>query len=97
MGELLSQKGVHGNAIHPVSYFSHSFRGAEKNYSVTDKECLAVVISVHKFRVYILGLQTEVRTDHALIKGLINKLDFTGRYAQCEALLSEFDLSITIR
>lgn len=56
MSAVLSQKNAHDKALHPVSYFSRSFQGAEKNYSVTEKECLAVVMSVRKFTVYILGL-----------------------------------------
>lgn len=35
---------------HPTLYFSHVRRANEKNFSVTKKECLAVVEATKKFR-----------------------------------------------
>ena len=67
------------------------------NYSTTDKECLAVIASVKKFRPYILGKKVIVNTDHAAIRWIINKVDLQGRYARWKALLSEFDLEIKTR
>ena len=43
------------------------------NYIVTEKELVAVVHSLRKFRHYTTGYQTFVHTDHAAIKYLINK------------------------
>eukprot|EP00253_Pinus_taeda_P001607 PITA_01607 len=41
---------------------------AEVNYTVTEKEILAVVHSLNKFRHYITRYQTFVHTDHAAIR-----------------------------
>jgi len=49
------------------------------NYTVTEKEFLAVVHSLNKFRHYITGYQTFIHTDHAVIRYLINKPDVNAR------------------
>ena len=39
----------------PIAYYSRKMRPAELNYSVTEKECLAVVERVKAFAIYLLG------------------------------------------
>ena len=48
----------------PVAYASRSMTPAEKNYSQIDREGLAIVWSVKKFRQYLLGRHFKLRTDH---------------------------------
>ena len=50
-GALLTQEEK-GTRI-PVAYFHHTLTPAEVRYTTTDKELLAVVLSVRKFRVYL--------------------------------------------
>ena len=38
---------------------------AEKQYSVIQKECLAIVFALKQFRHYLLGRSFELLTDHA--------------------------------
>lgn len=38
---------------HPIAYFSHKLTSAQKNNSVTERQCLAVVLAVKKVRPFI--------------------------------------------
>ena len=96
VGAVLSQIGC-DKQEHPIFYYSRVLTPAEKNYSVTEKECLAMVTAVSKFRAYILGNRTTIRTDHAPIMGLLWRTDLTGRCARWQCLLSEYELILQTR
>ncbi len=61
---------------------------------VTEKELLAVVHSLNKFRHYIIGYQTFLHTDHATIRYLMNKPDVNAHIIRWLLLLQQFDLTI---
>ena len=46
---------------------------AELDYTVTEREFLAAVYAVNKFRDYVTGYPTFIHTDHTTIKYLMNK------------------------
>ncbi len=48
----------------PVAFFSRQLRGAERNYSVSELEALAVVAAVYHFEVYLWGSDVTIVTDH---------------------------------
>eukprot|EP00253_Pinus_taeda_P016390 PITA_16390 len=62
-----------------IYFVSKNLSKAELNYTVTEKEFLAVVHSLNKFRHYITGYQTFVHTDNAVIRYLMNKPDVNAR------------------
>src|SRR5262249_23521951 len=51
LGAVLLQE--HEGKLRPVYFASRTLHGAEKNYSATELECLAVVWALRKFRMYI--------------------------------------------
>eukprot|EP00253_Pinus_taeda_P031074 PITA_31074 len=67
---------------------------AEINYTVTEKEFLAVIYAINKFRHYITGYTTFVHTDHSAIKYLMNKSVTNARVTRWLLLLQEFDITI---
>lgn len=67
---------------------------AQINYSTTEKELLAIVFAINKFRSYLIGSKVIVYTDHAAIKYLLSKKDAKPRLIRWILLLQEFDLEI---
>jgi len=59
-------------SILPVGYYSRGLIPAEKNYSTTDRECLAVVWACFLLRPYLEGLEFLIRTDHSSLRWLLN-------------------------
>ena len=50
---------------HVVAYASQALSKAERKYSITRKELLAVVSFLHYFRPYLLVRQFKLKTDHS--------------------------------
>jgi len=48
----------------PVAYSSRKLLPREKNYSVIEKECLAVVWGIGKYHAYLFGRDFVLETDH---------------------------------
>ncbi len=56
-----------------ICYEAKTLLLAEKNYSTTEKECLAVMWIMQKFKHFLGGGQPfEVYTDHAVLKTLMS-------------------------
>lgn len=78
-------------------YASKSLRGAELHYGITEKECLAVVLAVRHFRVYVYGVEFDVVTDHTALKWLMDIKEPTGRLARWAMYLQAYKLTINYR
>ena len=72
MWAVLGQK--EDNLFYSIYYINKNFIGAEVNYTVTEKEFLAVVYAINKFQHYITGYKVFVHTNHSAIHFLMNKL-----------------------
>ncbi|GFW76629.1 retrovirus-related Pol polyprotein from transposon 17.6 [Trichonephila clavipes] len=57
---------------HLIEYASRLLTPAERNYSTTEREALAVVWALKKFRGYIEGTEITVASDHQPLKWLLN-------------------------
>ncbi|XP_024046598.1 uncharacterized protein LOC112100952 [Citrus clementina] len=77
---------------HVIYYASMTLNDAQLNYSTTEKEMLAVVFALEKFRSYLIGCKIIVFTDHAALKYLLTKKDAKARLIRWVLLLQEFDL-----
>jgi len=55
---------VHDGREHPVAYVSRALGVSEQNYSVIEKELLAMIFALKKFRTYVYGTQIIMYTDH---------------------------------
>ena len=74
VGAVLLQK--HEKKLMPVSFASRVLSPTERNYSVTERELLAIVWALKKFRHTILGFPVHVITDHLPVVDLFKKRAF---------------------
>ncbi|CAB0040891.1 unnamed protein product, partial [Trichogramma brassicae] len=65
-----------------LEFASRVLSPAERNYTVTERECLGVIWAVRKFRQYIEGYEFTVVTDHASLRWLCNLRNPTGRLSR---------------
>ncbi|CAN6459133.1 unnamed protein product [Victoria cruziana] len=91
VGEILGQWVEKKPVV--IYYASKSLVDAQMHYTTTEKELLAVVFALMKFRSYILGSRVLVYTDHLALKYLLSK-DSKPRLIRWILLLQEFDLEI---
>lgn len=76
---------------------SEKLSPAERKYQTTEKECLAVIRSMEKFRPYIEGTKFTVITDHASLLWLMNLKDSTGRVGRWALRLQAYDFELKHR
>ncbi|CAN6697997.1 unnamed protein product [Malus baccata var. baccata] len=79
---------------HVIYYASRTLNDAQLKYSTTEKELLAVVFALDKFRSYLIGTKVIVFTDHAALKYLVSKKETKPRLIRWILLLQEFDIEI---
>lgn len=75
-----------------IAFHSAKFSPTQQNYSATERECLAVLTGVEKFRPYIDGVQFTVVTDHASLKWLQSLKEPHGKLARWAMRLQAFDI-----
>ena len=80
---------------HAIAYASKTLTGAQLNYATTEKELLAVIFAIDKFRSYLVGTKVIVYT--AALKYLFTKKDAKPRLIRSILLLQEFDLEIKVK
>lgn len=99
LGVVLSQRETADprSPEHPIAFFSRKLSPAESNYTVTERELLAVVFGVTKARPYIYGTRCTVVSDHSALRYLLGQRDLSGRLARWSIALSQFDLVILHR
>jgi hypothetical protein len=73
IGAMLSQSKDKKHCA--ISYASKTLTGPHLNYAITEKELLAVVFAIEKFRSYLVGTKVNVYTDHAALRYLLTKKD----------------------
>lgn len=54
-----------------IAYASRLLIGAELQYGLTEKECLAVILVIMYFRVYVFGCHFKINTDHSALTWLM--------------------------
>ncbi|KAH8234530.1 hypothetical protein KR032_008226, partial [Drosophila birchii] len=78
-------------------YATRRLNSAERNYSVTEKECLAIVWALRKIRCYIEGYRFEVITDHQALKWFNSIDNPTGRIARWALELQQYQYDVHYR
>ncbi|GJZ53419.1 transposon ty3-G gag-pol polyprotein [Tanacetum coccineum] len=88
IGAVLTQRGK------PLAYFSAPLKGSMLSWSTYEKEMLAVVKAVRKWRHYLLGRPFVVKTDHMSLKYLLEQRLTTPAQARWLPKLLGYDYTI---
>ncbi|CAM8931903.1 unnamed protein product [Rhodiola kirilowii] len=92
VGAVLGQRKEKKPVV--IHYASRTLDAAQRNYSTTEKELLAVIFALEKFCPYLLGSKIVVFSDHAAIRYLMTKKESKPRLIRWILLLQEFDVEI---
>ena len=91
-GAMLANRD--GQTLKPLGFFHHALTQHEKKYSTTEKELLAVVLALKRFRVYLSNGPFDLITDHRALRWL-NSLDAEdehGRRGRWIDFLQQFQM-----
>ena len=75
----------------PVAYDSYSFKDAELNYPVHEKELLAIILALKKWKYDLLGTEFYVYTDHKTLLNFHTQRDLSRRQARWMEFLSIYN------
>lgn len=79
MRSVLFQKDAEGYD-HPICLLlQKKLNRAQRNYSVTQLECYAAVLSVKKIRAFVGGYEFIIITVHSSLQWLMKQSDLSGR------------------
>ncbi|CAH2103255.1 unnamed protein product [Euphydryas editha] len=93
LGAVLLQ-GESPSEERPIEYASRLLTSAERNYSTTEREALAVVWAAEKFRGYIDGHQVCIASDHQPLRWLLTLKSPTGRLVRWAMKLQSLNLNV---
>ena len=75
LGAVLLQ--YRNDELFSVSYASKKLSNAEKKYSTIERECLAVIWAIKKFKMWLYGVEFTFQTDHQPLQ-FIDQAKFTN-------------------
>lgn len=96
LGVVLTQEGAEG-IDHLIAFASRWLSKAEKNYSTTEHEGLAMVYMLHKYCHYLLGGHFKMYIDHSALKYLVNKPVLGGHICRWLLLFQEYDFEVIVK
>lgn len=98
LGCVLSQYDSQ-HKLHPVSYYSRSFTKPERNYSITDKELLAIISGLEEWKHLLIGAKEPVKiyTDHRNLLFASKPQKISMRQARWQEILSYYNYKVIYR
>lgn len=96
VGAILSQKDTEGKE-RVIAYASRSLNVHERNYGITELECLAVIWAVKHFHHYLHGQKFLIITDHAALTHLKNMANPVGKLGRWLMTLNGYNFEILNR
>jgi hypothetical protein len=68
---------------HPIAFESRKLRVYERHYSIYDKDILAIMHALAKFKQYLVGNMFKIKTDHNSLKFLMDQKELRKRQKKC--------------
>lgn len=78
----------------PVSYYSQTLRKYQRNYTVSEKDLLRILVGIAKYRHYLEGKEFIVETDHHALCQLPTLKFKNGRLNRWVLMLQGFQVTI---
>ena len=88
VGAVLTQNGQ------PIWFSSRALSDAERKYDTREKETIAIMFGLDKFKPYFFGRPVTVMTDHGNLRWLMDHAQ-KGRLARWQLFLQQFDFHIS--
>lgn len=81
--------------VHIIQFSSRTMISAEQNYRAREREALAIIFFLQKFRVYLFSTQPFVlRSGQKEFSYDLQKRDIHGRPARGLEILAEYDFTV---
>ena len=96
LGGILFQR-KHDEPLRVVTYYSRQTSPAEQRYHSYELETLAMVESLDRFRMYVLGKSFKVVTDCNSMRTIMKQKEPIPRVARWILRLQEYDFDIEYR
>jgi hypothetical protein len=96
LGAILAQPRV-GELDHPIEFSIRKLSESKKNYNTIEREGLAMVCTLQKFKHYLLGKHFKMLTDHSSLRYLVNKPLLVGIICRWFLLFQEFDFEVIVK
>ena len=86
-------------ARHAVGHWSRTLNSAARNYSASEKECLAIVWAMKALIPYLKSKLLTVFSDHQALKWLLslNETEAQGRLDRWRLRMSEIDFKVVCK
>ena len=81
----------------PVAFYSRQLQNAEKRYTITELETLAIVAALKHFQFYVYGTSINIYTDHKACVSLFTSTVLNTRLKRMVDYLQDKDLNIHYR
>jgi hypothetical protein len=81
----------------PIAYASRNLHSAEKNYTTSEKELLAIIWRVKHFRPYLYGRKFKIASDHKPLTWIMNVKDPRSRLIRWRIQLEKYDYEIVYK
>ena len=88
LGAVISQNG------HPIAFFSQKLSTRAQNKSIYERELMAVVLSVQKWRHYLLGRKFTILSDQKALKFLLGQREVQPQFQKWLTKLLGYDFEI---